>query len=152
MEGRVRLLYVEQRSPSLLLARRLIEREAASANGGGAVPDGVALQRACARVLDALGNSMGEEGRNALLTRALSRAEGQHPALRNIRRLSGGGIHMEGVTATVETHPVVEVTAAVEALLGALVDVLGRLIGEDMAIRILDGDISSHNGDKAPGS
>jgi hypothetical protein len=83
---------------------------------------------------------MGEDGHNALLARALARTEGQHPALKDIRRLNDGTVHLEGVAASVELHGVPQVTAAVEALLAVLLDVLGRLIGEDMAIRIIDHD------------
>lgn len=138
------------RSPSLQFAQRLIAREVGSVNGRGPGPDGAALQTVCARVVDTLCNSLGEDGCDALLARALSRTEPHHPALRSIRRLSAGGIHLDGVAAAVDIHPAGEVTAAVEALLGAVVEVLGRLIGEDMAIRILDWETVSHNGDEAP--
>jgi len=111
-----------------------------------------ALERTCLRVSDNLRDSMGNDGCNALLVRALARTEANHPALKNICRLSGGDIHLDGVLASVETHGVAAVTAAIEALLAALVEILGRLIGEDMAIRLIDHDAAgspSSNGAKA---
>jgi hypothetical protein len=101
---------------------------------------GVALQRTCLRVSESLRDSMGEDGRNALLVRALARTEADHPALKSIVGLNEGGIQLNGVAASVEAHGVPAVTAAIEALLASLIDLLGRLIGEDMAIRLIDQD------------
>jgi len=122
------------------IARRLLASEAAA--GREREPERVvfALQQTCLRVLENLRDAMGEDGCNALLTRALARTEADHPALTNLRRFNDGTIHLDGVVASVESHGVAAVTAAIEALLAALVDVLGRLIGEDMAIRIIDHD------------
>ncbi len=81
---------------------------------------------------------MGDDGCTALLARALARTEAAHPALTTVRRVNGSSIALDGVADATKTHGAAAVTAAVEALLGALVDVLGRLIGEDMAIRVLE--------------
>jgi hypothetical protein len=125
---------------SLQIARRLLTREVAPANERDPAKAGVALQRTFVRVSENLRDSIGEDGSTALLARALASTEAEHPALKNIRRLNEGGIHLDGVVASVEAHGVAAVTAAIEALLAALVDILGRLIGEDMAIRLIDPD------------
>jgi hypothetical protein len=112
-----------------------------------------ALQRALVRVSANLRDSMGDDGRDALLTRALARTESDHPALKDFRKLNHGVIQLDGVVASVETHGVAPVTAAIEAMLAALLDVLGRLIGEDMAMRLLDQDLagpSSDGGTRTP--
>lgn len=102
---------------------------------------GADLQRTCLRVVENLRDAMGEDGCTALLARALARTEHDHPALKDIRRLNNGGIHLDGVMASIEAHGAAPVTAAIEAMLAALIDVLGRLIGEDMALRIIDQDV-----------
>jgi len=135
-------------SPTALqIARRLVAREVAP--GSDAKPEVVAaaLQRTCVRVSENLRDSMGEDGSNALLARALSRTEAQHPALTSIRRLNEGGIHLDGVVASVAAQGVAPVTAAVEALLASLVEILGRLVGEDMAIRLIDDEPRSRSSD-----
>jgi hypothetical protein len=133
------------------LARRLLEREAAWSNDVQPKLAAAAVQRACTRVVEALCDSMGNDGCDALLARALFRTEAKHPALKDLRRISNGKIHLDGVAASVEAHGEAKVTAAVEALLGAVIDVLGRLIGEDMAIRIIDPDNSQNaRGAKSP--
>jgi hypothetical protein len=120
------------------MVRRLLARETSAAEEPAVVA--AALQRTCMRVSANLRDSVGDDGRDALLGRALSRTESKHPALKDIRKLNGA-IHLDGIVASVEAHGVAPVTAAIEALLAALVDVLGRLIGEDMAMRLLDQDL-----------
>lgn len=132
---------------SLQVARRLLSRESTPESKGKPDVAGAALQRTCVRVSTNLRDSMGEDGSNALLARALSRTEAEHPALKSIRRLNEGGIHLDGVVASVATQGVAPVTAAVEALLASLVDILGRLVGEDMAIRLIDDEPQSRSGD-----
>lgn len=127
---------------SLEIARRLLARAVGPRGNGKPAVVGAALQRTVLDVSASLRDSMGEDGRNALLVRALARTEADHPALKNIVGLDEGGIQLGGVAASVEAHGVAKVTAAVEALLATLVDVLGRLIGEDMAIQIIDHDAS----------
>jgi hypothetical protein len=47
-------------------------------------------------------------------------------------------IQRDAVLASIDVHGIVAVRAAIEALVAALIDVLARLIGEDMAIRLID--------------
>jgi hypothetical protein len=125
---------------SLQIARRLLASEATAGSGRKPEIDAATLQRTVLRVSENLRDAMGEDGSSALLARALARAEGAHPALKNMRRINEGSIYLDGVIASVEAHDVAAITAAVEALLAALIDILGRLIGEDMAIRLIDSD------------
>jgi hypothetical protein len=106
-----------------------------------------ALQRAVMRVAANLRDSVGDDGRDALLGRAFARTESDYPALKDIRKPHNGAIHLDGIVASVEAHGVAPVTAAVEALLAALVGVLARLIGENMAMRLLDHDLSERSPD-----
>ena len=101
---------------------------------------GAALQSACLRTAEYMRDLLGEDGSNALLVRALARTEAGHPALKSIRRLNEGRIHLDSVAAGVEAHGVTAVTSAIEALLAALIEILGRLIGDEMAIRLIDQD------------
>jgi hypothetical protein len=138
---------------SLQIARRLLTREAAPGKARDPKVDGAALQRTMSRVFESLRDSMGVDGCNALLVRALARTEADHPALKSITRLNENSIYLDGVVASVELHGVAAVTKAIEALLAALIDALGRLIGEDMAIRLIDPDApASRSGDGAKSS
>lgn len=72
-----------------------------------------------------------------MFERALARTEDRHPALGSICRIDARGIYLDGVSATVVTHGLAAVNDAIEAFLAALLEILGRLIGEDMALRLL---------------
>ena len=123
--------------PAHLFARRLLVRDGYPADSEQrAVID--ALQGTCARVCSNLRDTMGDDGCTALLARALARTEGGHPSLGSIRRISRGKIAIDNVAGGVESHGVAPVTAGVEALLAALIEILGKLIGEDMAIRVME--------------
>jgi hypothetical protein len=125
---------------SLQIARRLLAIEAPPTIVSDPATIGTALQRTCLRVVANLRDALGEDGCNALLARALARSEPDHPALTTVRRLDGDSIQLDGVVAAAEAHGIAAVKAAIEALLATLVDVLGRLIGEEMAIRLIDQD------------
>jgi hypothetical protein len=113
---------------------------------------GKALQRVCSRLVRTLRDSMGEEGCTALLARALTSTEAAHPALRDIRRIDGEQILLDGVVAGLRVHGLAKVMEGIEALFAALIDILILLIGEDMAVRLVDDGLrpESSGGGRAP--
>jgi hypothetical protein len=121
---------------SLDVARRILAREGVS----GGADDSEALQRVCIRMMNTLRDSLGEAGCTALLARGLTRTEGAHPALRQVRRWHEDAIYLDGVAAGSEVYGIAAVTVAIEALFAALLDVLTQLIGADMAMRLIDHD------------
>lgn len=124
-------------SGSVQIARRLLRRERQSGSGAEGALTAAELQRTCTRLTANLRDTLGAEGCTALFARALARTEEAHPALKSVRRIARSDLVLEDVAASVETYGIAAVTEALEAFLAALVDVLGRIIGEDMAIRIL---------------
>jgi hypothetical protein len=127
---------------SLQIARHLLTREAVPGQEGEPTTVAESLRQTCVHVCDQLRDSMGEDGCSALLARALARTEADHPALKHLRRLNGPGVQLDGVAASVEAHGAAATTAAIEALLAALVELLSRLIGEELAMRLLEVDPS----------
>lgn len=130
-------------APAADVVRRLLDRAAPDRANHTPQEAAAGLQRACTRVSDNLRESMGEDGCTALLARALARTEAQYPALATIRHLNGRGITLDGVADSVERHGVRATTAGIEALLVATADVLGRLIGEEMAAKVMEYDVST---------
>jgi hypothetical protein len=108
------------------------------------------LQRTCNRVTGNLRDMLGVDGCAALLTRCLARTDQQHPALATVWRQDGREIHLDGVADAVEKHGEAAVTAGIEALMTALLDLLGRFIGADMAIRIID--LGAPTDERRPGA
>jgi hypothetical protein len=92
----------------------------------------------CAHLSETLRDTFGTDGAAALLSRALARVDRSHGALAAVWRSDGREIHLDGVAEAVQEHGLPEVKAALGVLRAAILEVLGRLIGEEMAIRILD--------------
>lgn len=111
---------------------------AGAAGSAGSRPNADALQASCARITGNLRDMLGADGCAALLSRSIARVDTAHPALAAMWRQDGREIHLDTIVAAVDRHGYPAVAAAFAALTGALQDTLGRLIGDDMAIRIID--------------
>lgn len=129
---------------SVQLARRLLAQDTPE---GTQDPEAAAvgLRKTCARLSSALGNALGTEGCNALFVRALTRTEAQHPLIADLRPRGEGRISFDGLVKIVDEHGVIRVTAAIEAVLTALIDILIRLVGEDMTVRLTAADAVAHS-------
>ena len=114
------------------VARRLWE----SAVGTGSPEDiAAAAERMCAQLYAGLGRWVGNMGYRTLLDRALVLARAEHPALGDLACLGGDD---SLTTATREAHSPAEVAAGMVALVAALIELLGRIIGEEMAVRLVE--------------
>jgi hypothetical protein len=94
-----------------------------------------AADRMCTQLRTGLGRWIGDEGYRALLDRALGLARAEHPALGGLSCLGGD----EPLTATVvRAHGVVQVAGAMMALVAVLIELLGRIIGDEMAVHLVE--------------
>lgn len=117
-------------------ARRLLARERAA---GGPTPDPVATaERAVRRLSDALVGWFGPYGAHALLTRALGRARADHPALAAVRVGAPARPAVEGLVDSAQAYGAAQTAAAAADLLAAVVELLERLIGGDLATRLVE--------------
>lgn len=120
------------------MAKRLLARETAGVVDHAALATG--LERVCTRVSANLRRSVGDDGYTALLARALRITEPEHAVLTSIRRLDGEGISLDAFAEHLASHGDQAVTAALEALLTSLIDLLGSLIGADLVWGLLADD------------
>ena len=123
-----------QRSPAATeVARRLWQ----GAVGDSNTPEDVAVAatRMCTELRVGLTRWVGAMGYRALLDRALLLARAEHPALGS---LSCHGGDEPVTTAAVRAHSAAEVATGMVALVAALVELLGRILGEDMAVRLVE--------------
>jgi len=106
-------------------------------NGKPTAPKEVAAEvdRICALLDAGLARWIGSEGYRVLLDRALGLTRVEHPTLINIS-CRGGDEPM--VTAAVRAHGAAEVAAGMVTLLATLIDLLGRIIGEEMAVHLVE--------------
>lgn len=120
------------------MARQLLAREIGGAEEPAAISAG--MQRALTLASENLRRAVGDDGCNALVSRAITRAQTEHPALIEMRRGGDAGSYLGGVAASVDAHGVPTVTAALESLLASIADVLSGFIGADMVLNLLDPD------------
>jgi len=81
---------------------------------------------------------MGEVGRAAVVARALACTKQAHPALTELRIFGDDGVRVDDIAASISAHGREDVAAAIDALIGAVQDILTRLIGADMAQQLID--------------
>jgi hypothetical protein len=99
-----------------------------------------AVQRVWSRIAESLRRSVGDDGYNALVARALHRIQAQHPAVLDIRRVVGDTTYLDSVEVAAEKHGAPAVTAAIEAVLTEIIDILSSLVGTDMVGSLLQRD------------
>jgi hypothetical protein len=120
------------------LASQLLTRETSAPLGADTT---AAADRACRRVSDDLASWIGADGCRALFARALATAQasGDHRVLETVRIGSGSVYCLEGLTEGALRYGAQAATEGAAAVLSALIDLLGRLIGDDMALGLLAG-------------
>ena len=97
-----------------------------------------AADRAGRALAAELARWFGSYGYHALLTRALTQARAEHPALRAVHVGAPTAPYLDGLADAATAHGTDAIVAGVEAVLAALIDLLGRLIGEDLAVTFID--------------
>ena len=115
------------------VARRLWQRAVGDSN----TPEDVAVAatRMCTELCAGLSRWVGAMGYRALIDRALLLARAEHPALSSLSCHGGD----EPVTmAAVRAHTAAEVTAGMVVLVATLIDLLSRIVGEEMAVELVN--------------
>jgi hypothetical protein len=125
-------LMTQRSAASTEMARRLWARAADDISAPEEVA--AAAERMCTQLRTGLGRWVGTMGYRALFDRALMLAQAEHPALRSL----ACGADEPVTTADVRAEGTDEVAAGVVALVAALTEVLGRIIGEEMAVRLVE--------------
>jgi hypothetical protein len=134
-------------TPARQLARRLIERSRTQGgpSADSALPAAVALNRL---YLD-LGRWVGLDGCHALFIRGLAEARAEHPLLETIQLNARSTSYLEGVAETIERHGARDTDEALESMLVTVIEVLSRLIGEEMATILIERGLPDFAGDDA---
>ena len=142
----------------LLAATGQPGREDAPAPGRDAMVDAVLAHSQAARVTTRLAESLarwfGPYGYHALLTRALSEAVSQHPVLADVRVRDPLAPVLDGLDDALKTHDPDAVLEGVVAVVAGVIALLARVIGEDMALRLVEHSMDgpARNGTSPGGS
>lgn len=130
--------------PSRQIAHRLIVSSgSARAEGDSA---GRAAAAACDHLYHELSRWVGPDGCHALFTRALAQARTDYPVLGQIELRPRSEPYIDGVAATIMAHGDATTAEALESMLARLVELLGRLIGDDMATKLIERSLAASEG------
>lgn len=134
-------------SPARKFARRLIDCEGIDSSGSNTTAD---ARRAVERVWNELSKWTGVDGCHALLTRAVALARAENPVLlRNARVGSRSRSWLEGVADNPSTNAAYAGNEGIESILTALMELLGRLVGDQIAINMLQPCLPDKSNDDA---
>lgn len=137
-------------SPAQQITRRLINSRR-SARPGGDTPARAAAA-ACDHLYRELSRWVGPDGCHALFMRALAETRPEYPALGQIQFHARSEPYIDGVAETIMARGDPATAEALEWMLVRLVELLGRLIGEDMAMKLIErGLAASERGDATSG-
>lgn len=136
--------------PAQQIARRLIKSRRSERPGGDSPARAAAA--ACDQLYRELSRWVGPDGCHALFTRALAETRPEYAALAQIQLLARSDPYVDGVAETIMARGDPATAEALEWMLVRLVELLGRLIGEDMAMKLIEqGSAASERGDAASG-
>ena len=136
-------------TPSRQLAHRVIDACRAKPNSSS--DPALFTAAAVDQLYQDLSRWIGFDGCHALFTRALTQAREDHPLLRTIQLFPRSSPYVLGVTETLVQHGSVKIADALEATLVILIDLLGRLIGEDMTTNLIERGLAESERDEANG-
>jgi hypothetical protein len=134
--------------PAREIARRLIESHRSQRAEGHTSARAAAA--ACDQLYRELSRWVGPDGCHALFTRALAQARTEYPALGQIQLRARSEPYIDGVAETIMAHGDPATAEGLEAMLVHLIELLGRLIGDDMAMKLIERSLAaSDRGDPA---
>jgi hypothetical protein len=133
-------------TPARQIAHHLIDSHRSEpAEGDSAARTAAA---ACDHLYRELSRWVGRDGCHALFTRALAEGRTEYPALGQIQLRSRSELYIDGVAETIMAHGDPATAEALESMLVRLVELLGRLIGDDMAVKLIERSLAvSERGD-----
>ena len=136
----------QEQPPARQIAHRLINSRRSERAGGDT--DARAAAAACDHLYRELSRWVGPDGCHALFTRALAQARTEYPALGQIQLRARSEPYIDGVAETIMAHGDAATAEALESMLVRLVELLGRLIGDDMAMKLIERSLAaSERGD-----
>jgi len=104
---------------------------------------------ACDDLYLELSRWVGLDGCHALFTRALASARTESAALDQIQLRPGSEPYLDGVAESIISRGDAATAEALEAMLVHVVELLGRLIGDDMATKLIERSIAAPKRDNA---
>lgn len=124
------------------LAQRLVELEQKAS--GPKTSRAFAAALAGQKLQQSLSRWIGSDGCHALFLRAREEARSDRPALEPLYLRVRSEPYVEGVAQSIEAFGEAATADAIESLLADMIELLGRLIGVDMATNLIERGLPEH--------
>jgi hypothetical protein len=121
--------------PRREIARRLIDSRRQERTGADTAARAAAS--ACDHLYRELSRWVGVDGCHALFTRSLAQARTEHPTLAQIQLRPRSEPYVDGLAAAIIAYGDAGTAEALESMLVRLLELLGRLIGDDMVMKLV---------------
>ena len=128
------------------LAHRLIDR--GRVDGADAPDPSQRTAAAFDRLYEDLARWVGLDGCHALFTRALGQARDEHSLLETIELHARSSPYLVGLPRTIAQHGPRKTAEALESMLVIVIELLGRLIGDDMTTKLIERDLAESADDE----
>ena len=123
------------------IARRLISARQSERFGGGSAARAAAA--AGDQLYRDLSRWVGPDGCHALFTRALSESRGQNSTLDAIQLRARSDPYIDGIAESIMSHGDAAAAQGLETIMVRVVEILGRLVGDDMAGILIERSLAS---------
>ena len=119
------------------LAHQILSRDLAGVDKPTPVKVAAAAELVFQRLSDNLVRWLGPDGSHALFTRALALAQAENRALRVVPPPTRSALFLDALAANAEPHDADAVMDGVLMIMTTLIELLTRLIGEDLTIKLV---------------
>jgi hypothetical protein len=138
-------------SPGPRTAQQLAQRSIAlkRAESGDGASASIVAGLSAEALYKALSQWVGIDGCHALFARALADALREHPLLGALQLRPRAKTYLDGVAAAVSKYGETATADAIEATLTGTIELLGRLIGADMAANLIERGLLEPSRDSA---
>jgi hypothetical protein len=123
------------------IARRLIDSR--RPEPGEANSEARPVAAACNHLYRGLSRWVGPDGCHALFARALAEARTEHPALMQIQLRARSEPYVDGVAETIMAHGETATAEGLESMLVRVIALLERLIGDEMAMKLIEQSLAA---------
>jgi hypothetical protein len=127
--------------PARQIALRLIKSRRPERAGDDTAAGAAAA--ACNHLYRELSRWVGSDGCHALFTRARAQARTEYPVLEQIQLRARSEPYIDDVVGTIMAHGDGATADGLESMLVHLVELLGRLIGDDMAMKLIERSLAA---------
>lgn len=105
--------------------------------------DTAAHAAACDRLYRDLSRWVGPDGCHALFTRALAESLTEYPLLAQVQLRPRSEPYIDGVADTARSHGDAVTAEALESIIVHVIELLRRLVGDDMAIKLIERSLTA---------